>query len=219
MWQAVHRAKPFTWRCSVTCTCKLTCSPKHSGSLRSSKTNSGGIRLKCGKLLRSITTLTSGAEIRSWRFECCGVFAWWEYRRELTLQRDQWGTLLLSQGVSWGLVWPHHAPCCVQRWKENKCFWTAPSQPLWFVAASFRLATRGRVAQRQASSWFDGPYGTDDELVLNNLNKENACVIIGVSLIVSLEGSFWPQTWRLLARACVCDWVALNGSNSMWHCH
>lgn len=103
----------------MTCTCKLSCPPKHSGWQRSLKTNSGGIWLKCSKLFRSVTTLTSGAEIRCWRFECCGVFAWWEDRWELTLKRDQRGTLLLSQGASWGLVWPHHAPCCVQRWKEN----------------------------------------------------------------------------------------------------
>lgn len=119
LWQAVRRAKPFTWRCSVTCTCKLSCPPKHSGSQCSLKTNSGGIWLKCSKLFRSVTTLTSGAEIRCWRFECCGVFARWEDRWELTLKRDQRGTLLLSQGASWGLVWPHHAPCCAQRWKEN----------------------------------------------------------------------------------------------------
>lgn len=118
LWQAVHRAKHFTWRCSVMSMCKLSCPLKHSGSRRSSKTNSGG---KCRKLSRSVKTLTTGAELRSCRFECAAVFAWWE----LTLQPDQWGTLLLSQGASWKQVGPHHAPCCVQRWEENNIFVSA----------------------------------------------------------------------------------------------
>lgn len=72
---------------------------------------------------------------------------------------------------------------------------TALLQPLWLVAASCRLTTRGRVAQASAAGvrlvdWSDG---IDDKSVLNNLSKENTRVVISVSFISWLEGSLWPQ--------------------------
>lgn len=81
-------------------------------------------------------------------------------------------------------------------------------QPLWFVAASCRLTTRGRVAQASAAGirlvdWSDG---IDDKSLLNNLGKENTRVIISISFISWLEGCLWPQYLACVGEG-LWEWV------------